>query len=480
MSSLFFPAKRSFSGLKLVSLFFAVAFMTSSVGWSQEESGSAQVPVVSETAGGEVADGEDASAAAEPSGTSAAAEKPAEKDGADKPVGAPESSGPESSSESGLPGGPTSEMPPDGPFEIEYTEEEKGLIAKFEAEHAKLAEVLGDMREIYVRFMNGEDSSRQAETQYRESRNEVRNQFNATYNAAMEIIRRAPHDKAVSFIATWIQYREANDIYDRDTFEGAARLIDGGVNYLFLFLAGARSAVVSGDFKQAKMLFEAMDAEKMEKHDQALFYQLDKLEENWKKEQTALEADEANENLPRVLLKTTRGDVVLELFLDSAPQTVGNFIGLVEDGFYDGLEFYQVIDHLLALTGDPSGNGSGNTGKFVADEHDRENARLPMRGSLMMAKMPMGESGQFVPNSASSQFAILFVPLTAAREQTVFGRVVEGMDVISSLRRVDPTKEKKKGAVQVPPDRILSAEVVRRPDELPKVEYVTPGAKASK
>ncbi len=456
MFSRFFPAKRSFLGLKLVPICWGMALMTTSVGWSQEEPGSGQVPAATEIDGGD--------------GTPAAVE----------PLGTPEAGEPLEAPAAGESGVTTPEMPPDEPFVIEYNEEEKALIAKFEAEQAKLAQVLGDMREIYVRFMNSEDSSRQAETQYRDTRNEVRKQFNATYAAAMEIIRRAPHDQAVSFIATWIQYREANDIYDRETFEGAARLIDGGVNYLFLFLAGARSAVVSGDFKQAKLLFEAMDAEKMEKHDQALFYLLDKFEANWNKEKAALEADEANGNLPRVLLKTTRGDVVVELFLDSAPQTVSNFIGLVEDGFYDGLEFYQVIDHLLALTGDPSGNGSGSSGKFVVDEHEREDARLPMRGSLMMAKMPLGDSGKFVPNTASSQFAIMLLPLSEAREQTVFGRVVEGMDIISSLRRVDPSKEKKKGAVQVPPDRILTAEVIRRPEELPKVESVMPGTNPSK
>ncbi len=362
--------------------------------------------------------------------------------------------------------------------EIELTDEEKALIAVFEADRVKLAELVGDMRAIYVRTMNGVESSGGV-VKYREIRNAVREQFNATYQSALAIIRQIPHEEAVSFIATWVQHRETLDIYDRDTFEGAARLIDGGVNYMFLFLAGARSAVVSGDFKQAKMLFEAMDKEKLEKHDQSLFYQLEELEKNWKQEQEALKADAEKANLPQVRLVTTRGEVVVELFLDDAPQTVANFISLVEDGFYDGLEFYQVVDHLLALTGDPSGNGSGSTGKFVPDEHDRPNRRLPMRGSLVMAKLPMGEAGEFVPNSGSSQFAILFLPLAQPMDQTIFGRVIQGMDVVSSLRRVDPHKEKKKNEVQVPPDRILTAEVIRRPETLPEVHYVNPGGPAA-
>ena len=90
-----------------------------------------------------------------------------------------------------------------------------------------------------------------------------------------------------------------------------------------------------------------------------------------------------------------------------------------------------------------------------------------------MAKMPMGEGGQFFPNSASSQFAILFLPMVSASdEQTVFGRVLEGMDVVSRLRRVDPSKKKDKGSIQVPPDMILEATVLRRPDSLPQPLYV--------
>jgi peptidylprolyl isomerase len=109
---------------------------------------------------------------------------------------------------------------------------------------------------------------------------------------------------------------------------------------------------------------------------------------------------------------------------------------------------------------------------MLMDEHERPDARKAFRGSLVMAKLPTGVAGEFVPNSASSQFAILFLPMPHLTEQqTVFGRVIEGMDVISSLRRVDPNKEKKNTDVVVPPDRILSAEVIRRPEKLPEPVY---------
>jgi peptidylprolyl isomerase len=90
-----------------------------------------------------------------------------------------------------------------------------------------------------------------------------------------------------------------------------------------------------------------------------------------------------------------------------------------------------------------------------------------------MAKLPMNDKGNFVPHSASSQFAFLFLPmLSASEEQTVFGRVIEGMDVISRMRRVDPSKEKKKGEIVMPSDRIIKATVIRRPEKLPEPEYL--------
>ncbi len=183
--------------------------------------------------------------------------------------------------------------------------------------------------------------------------------------------------------------------------------------------------------------------------------------------------EETDDRLPRVKLETTQGDVVVELFLDQAPTTVANFIRLVEEGFYDELDFYQVIDHVLALTGDPNGDGSGNSGKFIKDEHDREDSRHAFRGSLLMAKIPEEASGEFVPNSASSQFSILLLPIASASDQqTVFGRVMEGMDVVSRLRRVDPNKEKEKDEIVLPADRIIEATVIRRPETLPEPEYV--------
>ncbi|HWC91423.1 MAG TPA: peptidylprolyl isomerase, partial [Pirellulales bacterium] len=90
----------------------------------------------------------------------------------------------------------------------------------------------------------------------------------------------------------------------------------------------------------------------------------------------------AVEARPVVLLHTTKGDVIIELYEDEAPNTVANFVSLVEKGFYNGLKFHRVIDGFMAQGGDPKGNGSGGPGYSIACECYRSDAVKHARGSL--------------------------------------------------------------------------------------------------
>ncbi len=354
----------------------------------------------------------------------------------------------------------------------ELQKEADAIKATFEKKHKELELAMGEMRATHTRYINGEDQSPEAAQRYRSDRDLTRKRMNELYLVALDLFRYMPDELAAQYVATIIEHRTKRDIYDITTAEGSARLIDAGLKFVYLFHAAGRSSVVSGDFALARRIYESVKEDQLEEADLALFGQLEELEESYRIEQETRQKEIAEDRLPRVRLKTTRGDVVIELFTDNAPSTASHFIQLVEKGFYDGLCFHQVIDHLLALTGDPSGVGTGNSGKFLVDEHDRPDARKAFRGSLVMAKIPIGKTGDFMPNSASSQFAILFLPMTrVTNQQTVFGQVIEGMDVISVLRRVDPSKEKKKGEIVLPPDRLLIAEVIRRPDKLPEVQY---------
>jgi cyclophilin family peptidyl-prolyl cis-trans isomerase len=148
--------------------------------------------------------------------------------------------------------------------------------------------------------------------------------------------------------------------------------------------------------------------------------------------------------------------LVVELFENEAPQTVGNFISLVENGFYDGTVFHRVLPNFMAQGGCPKGTGQGGPGYTIYDEHDRDDARMHFRGYLSMAN-----TGR--KNSGGSQFFLTFVPTPHLNDKhTVFGRVIEGMDVLERIQRRDPDKQ---GNLPEP-DKIIKMEVLRkRPDK---------------
>lgn len=200
---------------------------------------------------------------------------------------------------------------------------------------------------------------------------------------------------------------------------------------------------------------EANDNE--DKSNQNLLMMYSVIKENWEVEKKLREADDAETDpekmQPRVLLKTTKGDIVVELFENEAPNTVANFISLVEKGYYDGTPFHRVLHFFMAQGGDPEGTGAGGPGYTIADEFNRPNARKHFRGSLSMANM-----GRQRPNSGGSQFFLTFVPTFFLDGQhTVFGRVVEGIEVLADIKRVDPEKD---STTEV--DRIIEAKVLRK------------------
>jgi cyclophilin family peptidyl-prolyl cis-trans isomerase len=197
----------------------------------------------------------------------------------------------------------------------------------------------------------------------------------------------------------------------------------------------------------------------------------------WEQEKMLRVEESKRDDLPRVRFLTTRGSFIVELFEDHAPGTVANFISLVESGFYNDNAFHLAVTGMMTMTGDPKGDGTGGPAYRIADEHARPDARHSFRGSLIMAKQVQphapsqqgqphdheGEEPDIVPDSAGSQFCIAYIPLPGLdKNHTVFGRVVEGMDVVSVVTRLDP--KAKENAREKIPDRILSAEVIRKRD----------------
>ncbi len=124
----------------------------------------------------------------------------------------------------------------------------------------------------------------------------------------------------------------------------------------------------------------------------------------------------------KIKFTTNKGIFVAEMFEDKAPLTTKNFIELVEKGFYDGIIFHRVIDGFMIQGGDPTGSGMGGPGYKIKDEFG-EGLKHDDEGILSMANAG--------PNTGGSQFFITLAPTPWLNgHHAIFGKVVEGMDVV--------------------------------------------------
>jgi cyclophilin family peptidyl-prolyl cis-trans isomerase len=187
--------------------------------------------------------------------------------------------------------------------------------------------------------------------------------------------------------------------------------------------------------------------------------------DKWERELRMRQEDAARDDLPRVLFRTTKGDFVFELFEDSAPNSVANFIYLCEQNFFRDLAFFRVIEQVVAQTGCPRNDGSGDSGYTVASERNHPDRRHHFRGSLGIALGNVPDSKLPDQDSGSSQFYICAIPLPNLDDDfTVFGRVIEGLEHVGYLQKVDPSDDEKKKEVEDRLDLILSVEVLRKRD----------------
>lgn len=147
------------------------------------------------------------------------------------------------------------------------------------------------------------------------------------------------------------------------------------------------------------------------------------------------------------IFKTERGDFTVRLFPDQAPMTVNNFVFLARQGYYDNTTFHRVLPGFMAQGGDPTGTGGGGPGYMFEDEFD-PNLRFDRAGLLAMANRG--------PNTNGGQFFITYAPTPHLNGlHTIFGEVVEGVEVLGSLTPRDPqTNPGDQG------DRLVSVEII--------------------
>lgn len=132
---------------------------------------------------------------------------------------------------------------------------------------------------------------------------------------------------------------------------------------------------------------------------------------------------------------TNRGNFKIELFGDKAPLTVGNFKKLVDEGFYNGLIFHRVIPNFMIQGGCPHGTGRGRPGHSIRDEFHPD-LKHNSKGILSMANAG--------PNTGGSQFFITVAPTPwLDRKHSIFGKVIQGMDIVDEISKVDKDRNDK-------------------------------------
>ena len=135
----------------------------------------------------------------------------------------------------------------------------------------------------------------------------------------------------------------------------------------------------------------------------------------------------------KATITTPRGDIVVQLRPDIAPQTVNSFVFLAREGFYDGLTWHRVLPNFMAQGGDPTGTGTGGPGYNVKGEFP-DKILFDKPGKLAMARAAS-------PDSAGSQF---FITTAAApwlnKQYTIFGEVIEGQDIVQNIPLRDPER----------------------------------------
>jgi cyclophilin family peptidyl-prolyl cis-trans isomerase len=301
---------------------------------------------------------------------------------------------------------------------------------------------------------------------------------NALVEAALAAYRAAPDsDPQVTELLTAIARYETigrpvegstNAIDGGDQYEKSLpiikALVDGGNADRNVLLWGFISAFATGDYDLAEQYLQQAQTAKPVEEPGAnkdpsyqsmielvakLAPELDNCRKLSKKENAIRAAEAKADDLPRVKLITSKGEITLELFENEAPQTVANFLSLVKQGFYTDSPFHRVLPGFMAQGGAKTDQGEGGPGYMIRCECYRPDARMHFRGSLSMA-----HAGR---DTGNSQFFLTFVPTPHLNgRHTVFGRVIEGMEVLGDLQRRDPQKP-----YQPAPDRIIKAEVIR-------------------
>ncbi|MBX9791566.1 MAG: peptidylprolyl isomerase [Pirellulales bacterium] len=313
----------------------------------------------------------------------------------------------------------------------------------------------GHMQELHVRFLASNPENRKV---VRQEYGEVLAESERVLHELMPVLKRAytanPTDpELMDFMSTIAILNFDGDKFD-DALDLAECLIANNFPKPEVYdLAGLAAHELDRLDDAEKYLRIAAEKNALSSYGRELLAELPNYRAVVEAEMARRAASDEKGDLPRVRLHTTRGDIVLELFEDDAPNTVASFLGLVADGFYDGLNFHRVVSAFGAMSGSPTNDGQGGPGYETLFEGNSAQPLPHLRGTVSMVPLTKRTNG--------SQFFITLRPSRAAGlngKQTVFARVIEGMDVVTRLHRFDTVEPNS----LFEPDRILEATIIRR------------------
>ena len=229
-----------------------------------------------------------------------------------------------------------------------------------------------------------------------------------------------------------------------------------------LLRAAGLIAFASSDFDFTEVCMDRVQKLHPEDTPSQFMGEITGVREKWARELEIRKREAEKNDNPRVEFITSKGKIVMELYEDTAPETVKSFIYLVENGFYNRKSFFRVEKHVCAQTGCENGDGTGDAGYVIPSEVDNPNRRDHFRGTMSIALGSDSTTGKVLPETGSSQFYFSFLPMPQLDgKYTVFGRIVEGQEAVNFFRVMNLGEEaqRKEGKE---PDLIISGKVLRK------------------
>lgn len=344
------------------------------------------------------------------------------------------------------------------------------LKSDYETKLSDWRETIKEIRKVGVKYLDAEDAfkAKSFRKDWTELRQTGRAQIKELITAAMALYKVAPTPELNEFLQK-VQDKTLNDGESEKAYQLGKLLLKSNAKNEDIQLATACAAIKTNRFDEAAQFAATYGTmiSGLGEVERDMFENLKTLQSKYDRELALQKAEAEADDLPRVRFKTTKGDIVVELFENEAPATVANMISLVEDGKYSNMLFHRVIKDFMAQTGMQYTDKQYSAIPYtIYDECKEEDARFHFRGTLSMAN-----TGH--PDSGNIQFFFCHRALSHLDGlHTVFGRVISGMDVMEEISKTHYIGEKGEEQAMENPmvDHIISAEVIRKRDHVYEVQ----------